>query len=97
MKTIAAIIALFATPTPAIVSYQEKQKQAHAEWDAWNQAKTAQNEARGLESWFVERDRTSKTQANIDANDRRLRSTYQWVGGVWKCVGMKNESCIIRK
>ena len=97
MKTITAIIALFATPTPAVVSYQEKQAAAHAAYNAWYTENEAKNEALRLESWFQERNRTSNTQANIDANDRRLRSTYQWVGGVWKCVGYKNESCIIRK
>jgi hypothetical protein len=95
-KFIAVIAAAFTTTTPA-PSYQEKQAQAHAEWDAWNQEKQAKNEIRGLESWFIERNRTSNTQAWIDNNDRRLRSTYQWVNGVWKLVGYKNESCIIRK
>ena len=92
-----AIIAAFATPTPAIVSYQERQAKAHAEYEAWYKAKEEKAEIARLESWFQETNRVSLCQANIDANEFRARAIYTWVDGTWKCIGRRNESCLIRK
>lgn len=97
MKIIAIVIAAFATPTPAIEAYKARQAKAHAEWDAWNQAKYEQNEILGLESWFIERARIAKTQANIDSHEAIIRSKFCWVNGQWKRIGYKSEACIIRK
>jgi hypothetical protein len=96
-KIAAIVIAAFATPTPAIEAYEARQAKAHAEWNAWNQEKQAKNEILGLESWFIERNRITGTQANIDTNDRIARSKFAWVAGEWKLVGYKSEACIIRK
>lgn len=95
MKIIAAIIAAFATPTPAIVSYQERQAKAHAEYNAWYEANEAKHETLRLESWFTENNRVSGIQKDIDARNARTRAIYAWVAGEWKCVGRKDKSCIV--
>ena len=101
MKTIAncvaAIAALFANPTPALPSYQERQAAAHQAYNTWYAENEAKHEALRLESWFAETNRIANTQKNIDAHNKSARSIHTWVNGAWKCVGYKTESCIISK
>ena len=96
-KFIALIAVIFAQPVDAAVAYQERQAKAHAEYDAWYTAKEEKAEVARLESWFQENNRVSLCQKNIDKNEYQARAIYTWVGGVWKCVGRRNESCLIRK
>lgn len=96
-KFLTLLAVIFAEPVPAAVAYQQRQQEAHAAYDAWYKAKEEKAEIARLESWFTENNRVSLCQANIDANEFRARAIYTWVAGQWKCVGRRNESCLIRK